>query len=114
MVLLVQPPKFCLEYVADAPLSQEIISGNGIITRPSPRMTSEQSAQCEIQALYDSVLAQCLDGVLRTGGSKTTRGWRKGRYAELIEAHKEYKGKGGDTPNGGYQSQRESCRWHTR
>ena len=43
-----------------------------VIPRSTPRMTAEQTTYSEIQTLNSTVLAQCLDGILRAGGGKTT------------------------------------------
>ena len=77
-------------------------------------MTSQQSSYGEIQTLQRAVLAQCLDGILRAGGSKATRGRLEGRDAELIEAHQNNKWEGEHALSNALELLPEFCGLHFR
>ena len=62
-------------------------------------MAAKQTADGEIETLDRSMLTQCLDGILRTGGGETTGWGLKGREAELIEAHQQDQREGENTSN---------------
>lgn len=53
----------------------------------APGMAAQQSAQCKPKSFDDSVLLECLDGVLRASGSESA-GWRRERRdVALVEAY---------------------------
>ena len=56
-----------------------------VIPRAAPWVTAQYPPDGKVQAFQRAVLAQCLNGVLRTGGGKTAR-WRcQWRYCPLVE-----------------------------
>ena len=64
--------------------------GDRIIAITSPRVTTEDAANGQIQALDGPVLLKGLHRILRACRRIATRRWRQRRYEPLIEANGEY------------------------
>ena len=60
---------------------------DGVVSTPTPRMTTRQTFERKPATLDWAILLQRLDGILRAGWGKTARGWRVGGYAVLVELH---------------------------
>ena len=53
----------------------------------APRMTTQQSAQCEPKSFEGSVLSECFDCVLRASGSEPASWRREWRNVALVDAY---------------------------
>lgn len=62
-------------------------SGNGIVSVSTPRVATQNATGGEIPPFEWSILAECLQGILRTGGSITTRRHGERRDTQLIEPY---------------------------
>lgn len=62
---------------------------NRIVSRTAERMAAKDAAHAQVEPLERAVFAECLKGILRTGGSEAA-GWREQRRdAFLIETYQE-------------------------
>ena len=76
----------------------------GVVTTPTPRMTTYNSLEGEPTTLDRPILLECLEGIGGAGRGEATSGGFEGRDTELIEAHKADERQGEDALKGLRQS----------
>ena len=62
-------------------------------------MTAEDPPQGKIESFYWSMLAESLQGILRTCGCESAAGLLQRRYADLVESYKKDEGRYQDLPD---------------